>query len=1320
MTFATRLWRSLLWIVLTGAVLLAVIVIALRVFLPNLNQYRGEIESKIFQSTGVQVQVGSIKGYWENLTPSLALKNVKVVLPGEQVPIVTVGRSDLKLDLYSSLIHWQPKLDNVTIQSLQADVSRWSIIPNKDEPSKAVETESSNPKLLKQIKDVFLKQLGSFSVLDSSVIYLAPSGDVRQLDIDRLRFQNNNNHHKAEGVLSIAGVNLNKVSVIANFTEHGDLRYLDGDFFVSAQNIRITPWMTKFLKERTTIHSGRVSVNGWLTLKQGKPTDALVELQSSNLRWGEDKTAHQLVINHGVLKLKPVNKGWAVQGQQFDIQTDSKKWLAPKFALDWQPKTFAINVSQIEVDKLTPFVTLLADQKSNDDFIKQLQPTGLLTDIRVDIPRDQKKLTYSATLTDGSIKQHDLLPGFHKLSAKISGNKNTASIKASIKDDELPYGEVFQAPLRIKDSAVNLVWQSDNSGWKLWADKVEVSTPDLKAVGAFRLDFPKEKSPFLSFYAEADVLNAGETWRYLPTLALGRDLTDYLSAAIQGGTAKTAKLIWYGPLSTFPYHNHDGIFQIGVGLKNAKFSFDTAWPAITNLQLNLLFENDAMYLDSHSAKLMGVDAERITGKIPSLAPDGHIEITAKAKADGKDVRDYMLATPLVDSVGAALSAVQVSGPVTSTFKLNIPFDGGNARAWGYADLKDSPISVQSPPIDLTKASGRITFDNDVVKAKGIKANLLDQPISLDFTGQNQAGGYGVDVDVLGETSLTKLQKAIPSPWLKPLNGSAPWNLNLDLNLNDVGFTYQIDSQADLEYVTSSYPAPLGKGLGLKGKARMQAAGDQEHVSARITLPTAKYQADIDIRPSTPVIKASNFIVGKGDFKVSPIGGNYFAINTPKFDADKWIDFLMDGEHNVALKPVVPDAKPTIPAKTSLSKTQAAKTPVNTEVEKKTEKAEINFPVLPMPENVHITTKTLKLADLDWHNLKFLAVHQTKQWQMNLNSSEAVGSGQFVNKKDLRVNLSSAHIFVPQWEQSEKKTLISDLGKDDPLISDFDRQFHKSMPNLDLKVSDLWLQGYKVGTLDMQIQHDKDKLVWKTLDLKTGSNHLKSSGWWQLAGDKSHSNFKVNLTGDNNSEVMARFGISSGVQKASFVIDTSADWDGAPWSMKTDTLQGHLSSEFKDGVITDVNGAARLLGLFSLDSIIRKMKLDFTGVFDDGMTFDSIKGTGKMKKGVFVTNDLGMDGSAGDLKLRGSADLNTRLVDAEVTFYPDLTSSIPIVAAFAVTPQTALAVFALTKVLSPVVDVFTKVQYSIKGPLDAPDVKEISRSKGEYKLNEEKK
>lgn len=1315
MTLATRLWRTFLWGALTIAVIWAVSVTLLRLFLPNLNQYRDDIEAQVLHSTGVHLEFDSVRGYWGNLTPALALKHVQVFLPGETIPIVSIDKVDAEIDLLASIQHLKPKLSDVNIEGLRADVSRWPLFP---ENASQAPKEQRAPDSLKNVQNLFLKQLGEFSLFNSSIQYLAPNGEIRLVDIDRLRWKNEANRHRAEGIVSIAGTHLNKVSVMADFTENGDLRYLDGQFYVSAQNIRVVPWMPQSIKEATTIDSGRVSLNSWLTLQQGKPVDAMVELMPSHLIWGGEQSPHQLDIKKGVLELKPDGEGWKVQGSEFQIKTNHDDWPQFQFSLNWQKDHQAFNISRLDIQYLAPLIGVFDSQSEAVKWLDKLRPVGSIEDIRVNIPKQPAKLTYSATLTDGGVQQWDLVPGVNHLSATITGDSDNASIKATLNNQTVPYGDVFQAPLNIEHSQLNLVWQRYAGGWTIWSDKVQAKTPDLSVMGEFKLDFPDKQSPFLSIYAEADANKAGETWRYLPTLALGRDLTDYLSSAIQAGSAKTAKILWYGALEDFPYTNHKGIFQAQLSLKNARFSFDTAWPAINDLELDLLFENSSMYLHSPSADLMGVHANQIDGVIPDLAANGHIEIHAKASSEGEAVRDYMMSTPLVDSVGAALTAVQVSGPVNAELNLSIPFDGQTPDVKGFAQLTDNPIHVQTPAIELQHANGRINFNNDVVTGSGLKAQLLNQPIAIDFNGNSQGQGYSVGIDVVGDAELSKFKQQIDSSWLKPLAGNAPWNLGVNLQLNDVGFTYQIDGNADLEFLTSQYPAPLGKALGIKGQARLQAAGNQEHVNARVTLPNVKYQADINIKEPTPILTATNLIVGRGDFKVSPLGGHFLSINNNKFNADEWMSFVMDGEHALYVKPA--DKDPVV-VSTQSSKEETKAKPIT--VTAATSQPSSLMPVIPMPEVISVNTQTLVLGGLDWHKVKLNGIHRPLNWRFNLSSSEIMGSGEYRNKKDLILALDSVHIFVPEWDSNQEEmpeTLISDKAQDEPLISEFDRQFHQYMPNLSLKIDDLWLQGYKVGTVDMQLERQQDRLVWKNLDFKTGSNHLKAKGWWELKGDKSHSDFDLSLSGKNNSEVMARFGINSGIQKASFDISTSANWDGAPWSVKTDTLNGHLKTEFKDGVITDVNGAARLLGLFSLDSIVRKMKLDFTGVFDDGMTFDSIDGTANINQGVFITNDLEMDGAAGDMTLKGKADLNTRLVDAEVTFVPDLTSSIPLVSAFAVAPQTALAIFAITKVLSPVVDVFTKIRYEIKGPLDSPEVKEISRSKGEYQLDKSAK
>lgn len=1279
---ATRLTRFLLWLTVTVLVVLAIAVTGLRIALPKLNHFQPQIQSWVNQGSGLEFEISSIHGFWRNTHPSISLQGVKANTPESSGIHFSAETVEVEIDLLQSILQREAVVADLNIYQLSLDITSVQWATNEQEKPE-LQPKGEQKGVMEQLDKLLLRQLDGFSLTDSHIQFLGIDGTERDLEISKLSWHNNGNQHLADGEVSLVNAQLNSAKVKANFVDHGSLLDVSGEFYVSVQNVLVTPWLTKYLRTETGIEKGQVSFSSWLTLEKSQPVSAYLELESSELSWKEGDR-HELWIESGVLELEPQDKGWQVNAHSLRLHTDENEWPELDIAFEWQPEQWRLNVSQLDIAAITPLVKLAPNSKTTSDLLNTFALGGLVEDVRVSMGSGIDTLKYSAELSQGSMSQWELLPGLHQLSATVSGDIEQAKASVSLIDDVLPYGDVFQAPLNIRQGQVDIIWQNGEHGWSLWADKVTAATPDLQVLGAFRLDFPNDRSPFLSFYAEADLYNAGETWRYLPTLALGQDLTDYLSTAIQGGKVNTAKLLWYGELGDFPYQNNDGMFQAWVGLKQAKFSFDTAWPPITDLQLDLLFQNDAMYLDSHSATLMDVTAKRITGRIPSLAPGGHIEIEAQATAQGNAVRDYMTASPLVDSVGAALTAIQVDGQVESSFQLNIPFDSEReARAWGYADLSKNHVTIEAPPMTLETVSGRIEFDNDVVSAAGLSADLLTQPVSIDFNGENAGQGYNVAINVLGDWDTKPLAPYLGDKWLAPVSGHAPWQMDVDIQLNDVGFTYQIDTLADLKLVSSHYPAPLNKASGEKGKAHLQASGNQESITARLQLPNFKYQTEIDIRPEVPLLTATNLVLGKGSFKISPVAGHQARVRLDSFNLDQWIELFTAETDKKASSAVL---------------------------------AQMNTPEIPLPNRVDVDAKALTVAGIEWNDVDFSAKRKGLGWYMNLDSQEAKGEASYIEPYDLSVSLERLHVYIPALDAEYKDKKMFQLERDEkPSISEFERSFHQMVPNITLTIDDFWLQGYKVGKTHLDLQRQGEKLEWKKLTFESGSNKFDFGGWWLLNETDSHTRFKVTMSGENNSDVMERFGISSGIQRAPFDLSADVEWDGSPWSGQVSSLQGEVKTKLGKGVISDVSGAARLLGIFSLDSIIRKMQLDFTDVFDKGMAFNSITGSGSIRNGIFLTNDIKMDAVAGEMSIKGLANLNTRTVDAEVNFTPDITSGIPVLTAFAVTPQTALYVLAITTVISPVVEVFTQVNYEVKGPLDAPIVKELSRSRGEFKL-----
>ncbi|USD65006.1 YhdP family protein [Vibrio sp. SCSIO 43136] len=1287
-SWKTRFLRAIMACVLLVMVTLAVAITALRITLPKLNQYQSEIEQWVNSTTGMTFQIEDVSGYWRNTHPFVALHGLDAQFPGQDPIKISLQTVEVEFDLFQSIFNLSPTVSTLYINGLELDISDVGWRKNADNKPTVAEPTKAQP--LQDVRQLLLYQLADFSLKQSKVTYQTFNGEVKAIDIERLKWRNSGHHHQGEGVISASDDPTNRLAVQGSFftNKEFDLTKLTGDFFASADNLQIKQWLPADVQKQTGITNAQLSFRSWVTLKQGKAEDAFIEVLPSELGWqNEDK--HLLTLERGSVLLELADQGWQINAHNFQLRTDDTPWPTLDWVFNWQPEQWTLNVSQLDISTIVPITRVVPQIDGLARWLQEVEIGGQVEDIRASATRDFSDLKYSAQLSQGEMQQWYLLPEVHKLSAQISGDAGQLRVQADLVDDVLPYGEVFQAPLNIKQGHTDLVFEFEESSWSIWSPKVTAATPDLQVIGAFKLDFPKERSPFLSFYAEADLFNAAETWRYLPTLALGQGLTDYLSTAIQGGQVDTAKLLWFGELGNFPYDQHNGIFQADVPLKNSRFSFDTSWPTITELQLDLLFENAAMYLDSRSAQLVDVKAKRITGRIPFLGPDGHIEIEAKAAAEGTAVRDYMMATPLIDSVGAALTAVEVHGNVESEFQLFIPFSGKDSRAWGWADLNNNQVHVQTPPIKLEQASGRIEFDDDVVSASKLSAHLLDQPVDLSFKGETQDGNYAVNIDTSGDWQVKPLSPYVGESWLTRLDGHAPWNMGIDLQLTDVGFSYQIDVNADIAQVESHYPSPLKKALGAKGKASLQASGNQEMVSARLQLPDVKYQAEIDLQTEMPELVATNLIVGKGAFRLPPIVGHSATIRHRAFNLDDWIALFVT------------------PKGSDSSTTQ-----------------ELDVPALPLPTRIDLSTPQLTIAGLEWHDVEFQARKKNLGWRLSLNSAEAKGEATYLAPYDLSVVFDRLQIYVPalEDEQVSLNPIEAAVNEVDETvaekISDLDKSLHQALPNLTLAIHDFWFQGYKVGKVNVDFQRSDDKLEWRQVSLRSGSNKFDGSGWWRLDGDTSESHFEFQMSGDNNSDLMERFGISSGVQQAPFDMSSSMNWQGSPWNPQVDTLNGSMKSELGPGVISDVSGAARLLGLFSLDSIIRKMQLDFTGVFDKGMAFNKISGTATVSGGVVVTNDIEMDAVAGNMLIRGLADLNTRQVDAEVEFTPDLTSGIPILSAFAVAPQTAIYVFAVTTVLSPVIDVITQVRYQVKGPLENPQVTELSRSKGKYQVPEQ--
>ena len=276
-------------------VFVAVAVTTLRVALPQLNHFQPQITSWVNQGLGLNVETAQIYGSWRNTRPSLSLSGVKVQTPEESGIHFSVESLDIELDLMQSILQQQPVVANLAMHDLLLDVQAIEWVKSAEETPELT-PKGEQKRVVRQLDQLLLRQLARFSVTDSKVLFTGIDGSPRELAISNLSWQNVGNRHIADGEVSLAHSNINSAIVRANFQDNGSFQDISGEFYLSAQNILITPWLTKHIQSETGIEKGQVSFSSWLTLTNSQPTNAYVEVEGSELVWNEGAVMSYLLI----------------------------------------------------------------------------------------------------------------------------------------------------------------------------------------------------------------------------------------------------------------------------------------------------------------------------------------------------------------------------------------------------------------------------------------------------------------------------------------------------------------------------------------------------------------------------------------------------------------------------------------------------------------------------------------------------------------------------------------------------------------------------------------------------------------------------------------------------------------------------------------------------------------------------------------------------------------------------------------------------------------------------------------------------------------
>ena len=163
------------------------------------------------------------------------------------------------------------------------------------------------------------------------------------------------------------------------------------------------------------------------------------------------------------------------------------------------------------------------------------------------------------------------------------------------------------------------------------------------------------------------------------------------------------------------------------------------------------------------------------------------------------------------------------------------------------------------------------------------------------------------------------------------------------------------------------------------------------------------------------------------------------------------------------------------------------------------------------------------------------------------------------------------------------------------------------------------------------------------------------------------------------------------------------WAGSPDEFNIAGLGGNLQLVAQNGQFLKIQpGVGRLLSVLSLQSLPRRLTLDFSDIFSSGFSFDKISGATQIDRGIMKTDDFLMEGSSAKVAISGETDLDKGTQRLRIQVTPSISDSLSL-AAFAGGPLVGAAAFVAQKILKDPIGKLVAYEYEITGTWDNPQV-----------------
>jgi uncharacterized protein (TIGR02099 family) len=843
-------------------------------------------------------------------------------------------------------------------------------------------------------------------------------------------------------------------------------------------------------------------------------------------------------------------------------------------------------------------------------------------------------------------------------------------------------------------------WQWQNGRLQVPQWKVQVASDDLEGEAHGQWQASPEGGPgVLDLQGRFPRVEAHRVYRYLP-LSLPEEVRHYVRDSVVKGTASKVQVRIKGDLKDLPFSQpKQGEFHFAGRLRDVDMVYvptrlqptgSLPWPRIAGLSGDVVFDRLGMKLANASARLgegkNGVQVSNLKAEIPNMAHDARVDVSADLRASTSQALVLIQQSPLNKLLQGALGKAEGTGTLQAKLKLAIPvLHVEDSKVQGSVMLAGSDLAIVPGLPVLEKIQGTLTFNESGFQLPNAQLRLLGGPARLE------GGTRTANADAKEPLLLFKAQGQVSAEGLRQASGLRPLDLLAQHARGSTAYSAslgwrqgqpELSVRSTLEGLELNLPAPLGKtsqqAMPLVINSQVLAAERSLRDQVQIGLgsvASAVYVRDLGGTAPTVLRGSVNIGTQPTNAALLPDSGVSAKVVLDQFSVDAW-QALWPAQAGEAMA-------------NGLSEWEGY-----------------------LPNRLTVQAQTLTTDARTLHQVVAGITRERSTWRASVDARELSGQIEYTPpgaSQSGRVYARLSRLNLPPSSIGDVESML----EAPPL----------SMPALDIEVADLELRGKKLGRVDIEAINTEPRALaasptreWqlKKFNITVPEASFRATGRWVTALEagrarKTDMNFKLDVS--DAGALLTRLGTPGALRGGTGRMEGQIDWSGSPLALHYPSMNGHFALQMGRGQFLKADaGAAKLLGVLSLQALPRRLLLDFRDVFSEGFAFDAVQGDVRIAKGIATTRNLQIKGVNALVQMEGSADIAKETQQLHVLILPELDAgTASLVAGITVNPVVGLTSFLAQLLLKKPLAKASVQTFAIDGSWSEPRVTRIDNA-----------